>query len=73
MEIYFDQRTNHIKKMICTGHVMVKQGNNTTYAEVLTYDSEEQKMVLSGRPKLILDMANGQGSPFGGLEKKDEK
>ena len=68
MEIYFDQRTNKIKKMICTGNVMVKQGTNVTYAELLTYNSEEQKMVLTGRTKLILDMAEGGGTPFGGLD-----
>ncbi len=54
MEIYFDQTNNQIKEMVCIGNVSITQGENTTYAEKAVYRAEDQKLILSGRPKLIL-------------------
>ena len=74
VEVYFDQKNSKIKRMICTGNVSVHQGKNVTYAEALTYDAADQKMTLTGRPRLVLDIGeNGGDSPFKGLGGKDKK
>lgn len=54
MEIYFDEAKKEVKEMICTGHVVVVRGVNQSFADKLVYNSTERRMVLSGRPKLIL-------------------
>lgn len=54
MEVYFDQELNRIKEMICIGHVVIIQGENQSFAEKAVYNAAEQKLTLSGRPKLIL-------------------
>lgn len=54
MEIFFDLENNKIKELVCTGHVMVEKGENRTYAEKAVYNAVNQKITLSGRPKLIM-------------------
>ncbi|MBF0619266.1 MAG: LPS export ABC transporter periplasmic protein LptC [Candidatus Omnitrophica bacterium] len=55
MVVRFNATTQKIQEITCTGHVSVKQGNNVTYSEGLVYKADEQKIVLTGRPKLIID------------------
>ncbi|MBF0522652.1 MAG: LPS export ABC transporter periplasmic protein LptC [Candidatus Omnitrophica bacterium] len=55
MEIYFDQKMKQIKEILCIGNVMIEQGGNKTYADKATYSAQDQKLTLSGRPKLILE------------------
>ena len=55
MEVLFDEQTRKIKQITCTGNVEVQQGNNITRSENLVYKADEQRMVLTGRPKLLLD------------------
>ncbi len=55
MVVLFDEQTKKIKEITCTGNVEVQQGNNITRSEGLIYKADEQKMVLTGRPKLLLD------------------
>ena len=69
MELYFDQETKQIKELICLGHVAITMGGNTTYSEKAVYRSEDQKLVLSGRPKLILVTEKGGGLAAFGNEK----
>lgn len=55
MVVLFDEQTRKIKEITCTGNVEVQQGNNITRSESLVYKADEQKMLLTGRPRLILD------------------
>ncbi len=55
MEVLFDDQTKKIKEIVCTGNVEVQQGGNTTRSENLVYKADEQKMILTGRPKLVID------------------
>jgi len=59
MEVYFDQEMNQIQKMICIGNVEITQGQNQTYAQKVVYDAKEEKMVLTGRPKIIMETGGG--------------
>jgi LPS export ABC transporter protein LptC/lipopolysaccharide transport protein LptA len=55
MEVTFDNQTKKIKDITCTGNVEVKQGNNVTHSDSLVYKADEQRMVLTGKPKLLID------------------
>ena len=66
MEIYFDAKAKTIKQMVCTGHVEITQGENKSYADKAVYHADEKRVVLSGRPKLImLTEGNNVFSAFG--------
>lgn len=54
MEVFFSTDSKQIKEMICTGNVSVVQGENATYSDKAVYKAAEKKLVLSGKPKLIL-------------------
>lgn len=60
MEIYFDLEESKMKKVICLGNVEIFQGENKTYSDKAVYTAENQKIVLSGRPKLIM-ITGGEG------------
>ncbi|MCK5259993.1 MAG: LPS export ABC transporter periplasmic protein LptC [Candidatus Omnitrophica bacterium] len=59
MEIYFDEGMSGIKKMVCLGNVEIEKGENKSFAKKAVYDAAEQKLTLSGRPKLILITEGG--------------
>ena len=54
MDIYFDSKMSGIKEMICTGNVEIEQGENKSFADKAVYNAASKKLVLSGRPKLIM-------------------
>ncbi len=54
MEVFFDKLTNKITKIICTGNVVITQGENKSYSKMAIYDANTQMLTLSGQPKLIL-------------------
>ncbi|MCA9403900.1 MAG: LPS export ABC transporter periplasmic protein LptC [Candidatus Omnitrophica bacterium] len=66
IEIYFKEGMRDIIEMVCIGNVEITQGDNRTYAEKATYNAEDQKLTLSGRPKLILETGGENGiAPLG--------
>ncbi|MBP9854247.1 MAG: LPS export ABC transporter periplasmic protein LptC [Candidatus Omnitrophica bacterium] len=66
MEIYFKEGMKEVKEMVCLGNVEIIQGENKTFAEKATYNAEDQKLTLSGRPKLILETGGQSGlTPLG--------
>ena len=66
MEIYFDSEKNTLSEIICTGDVEVIQGENQTFAQKAVYKASEQRLILSGRPKLIMETEGENGfSAFG--------
>lgn len=69
VEVYFDQDQSKIKKMVCIGNVKIVQGENVSYSEMATYYGDEQRMVLTGRPKLIM-ITEGEGSITSSMNKK---
>jgi len=62
MEAYFAQDMGQIDKLICTGNVVIIQGENESYAQKATYDAVNQTVTLSGRPKLIMLTEGNNGS-----------
>jgi LPS export ABC transporter protein LptC/lipopolysaccharide transport protein LptA len=55
MRVTFDEGSRKIKEIFCTGNVELHQGMNITYSDSLTYKADEQRMILTGKPKLIID------------------
>ncbi|MBF0593684.1 MAG: LPS export ABC transporter periplasmic protein LptC [Candidatus Omnitrophica bacterium] len=62
MVVLFDDQTKKIKQITCTGNVEVQQGNNITHSESLVYRADDQKMILTGRPKLLIDPGDSNAS-----------
>ncbi len=54
IEVFFTPDMKSIKKMICSGNVEITQKENKTFAKQAVYDAITKKIILSGRPKLIL-------------------
>ena len=44
---------NKIKELICIGNVVITQGENASYSDRAIYKAQEQRVILSGRPKII--------------------
>ena len=55
MQVVFDEDSKKIKEIVCTGNVEVHQGQNITYSDNLVYKADEQRMILTGKPKLLID------------------
>ena len=55
MDVTFDLESKKIKEIICTGNVELHQGDNVTHSDGLVYKADEQRMTLTGRPKLLID------------------
>ncbi len=62
--VLVDPKTNQIQEMICEGHVSIVQGENVAHAEKAVYKSGEQKLTLSGRPKLVFYTQNDSDGLF---------
>ena len=43
-----------IEKIVARGNVKVTRGENVSYSDEATYSASDKKLILSGRPKLIL-------------------
>ncbi len=71
VEVYFDPETKQIKQMICTGHVLIIQGGNSSLSDKAVYNADDQKLILTGRPKLIM-VTQGSGGIASFQKKEDE-
>jgi len=71
MTVYFNSKTKKIRKVVCSGNVKIDNDQNSAYSELVTYDSDDQKARLTGRPCLIFytqskdENGEGNASPFG--------
>ena len=61
MEVYFDAVTKTIAEIICIGNVEIQQGENKSLAEKAQYKAKERKLILTGRPKVIM-LTEGQNA-----------
>lgn len=57
-----------IDKIIARGNVKIVRGENTSYSDEVIYTSADKKIILTGRPKLIMYSTKemGENAPFGG-------
>lgn len=52
MTVYFDQKNQKLKKVVAKGHVVISRGENSSTSEEATYLADENKVVLTGSPKI---------------------
>lgn len=52
-----------IQKIVSRGNVKIVRGDNISYSDEATYTAEDKKIVLSGRPKLIIYSTEELGAP----------
>lgn len=45
---------NKIDKIVCRGNVRVQRGENTSYSQEAVYSAAQKKLILTGRPKLVI-------------------
>ena len=51
---YFDPEKRTFKKIVCVGNVDIRRGEDSTQADKLTYIPGEGRVILTGRPKIII-------------------
>lgn len=79
MDVYFSTSSNdkskesdksslfggaEIEKIVCRGNVKIVHGQNVSYSEEATYTAADKKIVLTGRPKLIIYSTEELSAPF---------
>jgi len=52
--IYLEPATKKIKEIAAEGNVKIIKGENITYSEKATYVEAQKKIILTGRPKLVI-------------------
>lgn len=61
VDVWFDDKNKKINKVVCKGHVKAIQGNNASYADEMVYTGDDEKLVMTGRPKIIFDTGSAKG------------
>jgi LPS export ABC transporter protein LptC len=51
---YFEPKKKSLKMVFCEGNVIIKRGEDITYSKQLTYIPGEGRVILEGRPKIII-------------------
>jgi LPS export ABC transporter protein LptC len=51
---YFEPKNKSLKMIFCQGNVRIKRGEDITYAKQLTYIPAQGRVMLEGRPKIII-------------------
>jgi hypothetical protein len=77
MDVYFIARSsgepskaeglaaNKIDKIIARGNVKVLRGENISYSEEAIYTAADKKLILTGRPKLMIFSTEDFNAPSG--------
>ncbi|MCD6228532.1 MAG: LPS export ABC transporter periplasmic protein LptC [Candidatus Omnitrophica bacterium] len=52
--VYFAKDSKSIERIVAEGNVKIYRGANVTFAQKATYLNKEKKIILEGRPRLIL-------------------
>jgi len=54
MTITFSTEAKQIDKLVAEGNVKIVRGENTSYSEGLVFTGADKRVVLTGRPKLVM-------------------
>jgi len=54
-----------IDKIIARGNVKIRRGENVSYSDEATYNAGDNKIILSGKPKLIIYSGEEMNASFG--------
>ena len=67
--VNLDTKSKKVRDIMAEGNVKITRGDNTTFSDKATYIEGEKKVVLSGKPKLVIYREGGEGGGgdmFGG-------
>jgi LPS export ABC transporter protein LptC len=53
-QAYFDPKAKSLTKVFCQGNVVIKRGQDITHAQQLTYFPGEGRVMLEGRPRIVI-------------------
>jgi len=59
MRVFFDFKNKKIERIIANGNVKIVRGENVSYSDTAVYTASNKKVVLTGRPRLILYSEKG--------------
>jgi LPS export ABC transporter protein LptC len=51
---YFNPKQKSLEKVFCQGNVVIKKGPDITHAQQLTYIPGEGRIILEGRPRIVI-------------------
>lgn len=64
--VNLDPSTRRVKEIVAEGNVKIKQGENITYSDRAVYVESERKILLTGKPRLVIYQEGGlSGNLFG--------
>ena len=55
MEVYFDFKAKKILRIKSAGNVKIVKADNTSYSDEAEYTAAAKKMILTGRPRLVIN------------------
>ncbi len=53
-KVYFDKKDQRIIKVVAIGNVKIKKNNDITFSHRVTYFVDDMKVILTGKPKLLV-------------------
>ena len=59
MRVFFNFKAKEIDRIIANGNVQIIRGENTSYSDTAVYIAKDKRVVLTGRPKLVLYSEEG--------------
>lgn len=51
---YYDSKTRQVTKIVATGNVKIVRGGSWTFSDEAVYLAQEQKVILTGSPKVMI-------------------
>jgi len=54
MDVFFNPQDKKIEKVFAYGNVRILHEGNTAYAEEAVYEAKESRVILKGKPKLVI-------------------
>lgn len=62
--VYLNPATKKVKEIVAEGNVKITRGENITYSEKATYIEAEKKVILTGKPRLVIYQEGGLEDNF---------
>ena len=62
--LFLDVKSKKIREVVAEGNVKITRDKNITFSEKATYVESEKKVILSGRPKLVIYAEGGIEKTF---------
>ena len=57
--------SSSINKIVSIGNVRIVRGENTSYSQEAVYTAADKKIVLTGRPQILIYQTENMNAAFG--------